>query len=193
MLLVDTHNVVYVSRFFYSHNDRPVGLLVAAMREELEDGFDGTKCGVMRTVNSGPRATLPHEKTMPQMPLAGETLIAGIGASVGGYHAESGAISSAGSMSIDQRCCLDAASASDAARKLALFPGASCTAANDAGLRPIREAGFDNFIRHRIGHGMGIQGHNAAWDARQRDRRRWIFRASLESIGSASMAIAPSP
>jgi Xaa-Pro dipeptidase len=102
---------------------------------------------------------------MPQTPLAGETLIAGIGASVGGYHAESGAISSAGSMSIDQRCCLDAASASDVARKLALFPGASCTAANDAGLRPIREAGFDNFIRHRIGHGMGIQGHDAAWDA----------------------------
>ena len=27
----------------------------------------------------------------------------------------------------------------------------------------LREAGYGDFIRHRIGHGMGVEGHEAPW------------------------------
>ena len=142
-----------------------IGLSAAqhAMRAELNSAFSSTKCGLVGTVHSGPRAALPHGKTMPRTPLAGEVLIAGIGASVGGYHAESGATFSVGSMSTEQRRCLDAANASDAACRSALVPGTACSSVNDSALRAIGDAGFGKFIRHRIGHGMGVQGHEAPW------------------------------
>ena len=34
---------------------------------------------------------------------------------------------------------------------------------NEAALAPIRRAGLGNAIRHRIGHGMGVEGHEAPW------------------------------
>ena len=139
-----------------------LGTAQAAMKRELE-AFSRTKCGLVGTVHSGARAALPHGKTLPRIPRGGETLIAGIGASVGGYHAESGATFILGSPSPDQLSCLEAAEASDLAGRAALVPGVSCTAVNDAALAPIREAGFGAFIRHRIGHGMGVQGHEAPW------------------------------
>lgn len=134
-----------------------------AMRRELGPGFGHTKCGIVGTVHSGARAALPHGKTLARTPLTGETLIAGIGASVGGYHAESGATFVVGAISAHQRHCLEAAAASDRAGCEALAPGASCTAVNEAALVPIHEAGLGAFLRHRIGHGMGVQGHEAPW------------------------------
>jgi Xaa-Pro aminopeptidase len=139
-----------------------LGTAQAAMKREL-GAFSRTNCGLVGTVHSGARAALPHGKTLPRIPQAGETLIAGIGASVGGYHAESGATFIVGSPSADQQTCLEAAEASDRAGRAALTPGAFCTAVNDAALAPIREAGLGEFIRHRIGHGMGVQGHEAPW------------------------------
>ncbi len=135
----------------------------AAMAQDLGPAFGHTKCGIVGTVHSGARAALPHGKTLARQPLYGETLIAGIGASVGGYHAESGATFVIGHASDDQWRCLEAAAASDAAGRAALTPGASCTAVNDAALEPVRAAGLGDFIRHRIGHGMGVQGHEAPW------------------------------
>ena len=140
-----------------------LGFAQRAMKRELGPEFGPTKCGLVGTVHTGARSALPHGKTLPRTPEHGETLIAGIGASVGGYHAESGATFAIGYITAEQRPCLEAAQAADAAGCAALVPGASCTAVNDAALRPIREAGLSSFIRHRIGHGMGVQGHEAPW------------------------------
>ena len=42
-------------------------------------------------------------------------------------------------------------------------PGRALHAVNEAALGPIRAAGLGDAIRHRIGHGMGIEGHEAPW------------------------------
>ena len=34
---------------------------------------------------------------------------------------------------------------------------------NDAAWAVLREYGYGDFIRHRIGHGMGVEGHEAPW------------------------------
>lgn len=133
------------------------------MAAELGDLPDRTRCGLTGTVHSGPRAALPHGRTMARTPLAGETLIAGIGASVAGYHAESGATFVVGEPDGDTLDCLRAAEACDAAAQAALRPGVRCEAVNEAALAVLREAGFGEAIRHRIGHGMGIAGHEAPW------------------------------
>lgn len=140
-----------------------LGAAQQAMQAELGDLIDRTRCGLTGTVHSGPRAALPHGKTMARTPRPGETLIAGIGASVAGYHAESGATFVVGEPAGDTLDCLHAAQRADAAAQAALRPGATCASVNEAALDVLRAAGFGAAIRHRIGHGMGIAGHEAPW------------------------------
>ena len=45
----------------------------------------------------------------------------------------------------------------------ALTARVPCQRVNDAALGPIRAAGLSDAIRHRIGHGMGVEGHEAPW------------------------------
>jgi Xaa-Pro dipeptidase len=125
--------------------------------------FQGTKMGITATVHSGPRAALPHGATLPRRPRPGETLIAGIGASLGGYHAESGATFTLGAASPEQARIMAAMEAATEATRTALAGGAACAAVNEAAMAPLRAAGLRAAIRHRIGHGMGVEGHEAPW------------------------------
>ena len=135
----------------------------AKMDAELGEAFGKVKNGVTGTVHSGPRAALPHGKPMARTPNPGDVLIAGIGTSVGGYHAESGATFVLGEPSAEQLRCLRAAAACNDAAVTALRPGATCAEVNEAALKVLREAGLGDHIRHRIGHGMGVQGHEGPW------------------------------
>lgn len=140
-----------------------VGAARALQVSELGGRFGAARTTVVGTVHTGPRAALPHGQTMARTPRPGEVLIAGIGAAVGGYHAESGATFVLGEPSADQRRCLLAAEACHDAAVAALRVGAPCADVNDAGLAELRSAGLTDAIRHRVGHGMGIQGHEAPW------------------------------
>jgi Xaa-Pro aminopeptidase len=42
-------------------------------------------------------------------------------------------------------------------------PGATCEAVDRAARDELRAAGLGPAIRHRIGHGMGLEGHEAPW------------------------------
>jgi Xaa-Pro dipeptidase len=140
-----------------------VGAASAKLKRELGPAFDGTELQVAGSVHSGPRGALPHGQTTARRPQPGDTIIAGIGATVGGYHAESGATFVYGEPVRDTMACLKAAAAADAAGIAALRPGARCEDVNIAALAEIEAAGFGAFIRHRIGHGMGVQGHEGPW------------------------------
>lgn len=133
------------------------------LKEATGSAFEHTKTTVVGTVHSGPRAALPHGRTSQRVPERGDTLIAGIGACVGNYHAESGATFTAGRASAEQMRCLEAAQACDVAAALALGVGVTGAEVNEAALGVLRQAGFGEAIRHRIGHGMGVEGHEAPW------------------------------
>jgi Xaa-Pro dipeptidase len=131
--------------------------------QDLGEVFANTKVGVTATVHTGPRAALPHGNPIHRKPDYGDVLIAGVGGSVGGYHAESGATFVLGEATSEQLYCLNAAATCNDAAVAALRVGASCKDVNEAALEQLKEAGLSDFIRHRIGHGMGIQGHEAPW------------------------------
>lgn len=133
------------------------------MRAALGDAFEGTPTRVVGTVHTGPQAALPHGRPGPRRPREGDVLIAGIGVAVGGYHAESGATFVFGPADDEQRRCLLAAEACDLAAREACVPGALGEAVNEAGQAVLRAAGLGAHIRHRIGHGMGLQGHESPW------------------------------
>jgi Xaa-Pro dipeptidase len=125
--------------------------------------FAGTPMGITASVLSGPRAALPHGAVLERTPLGGETLIAGIGASLGGYHAESGVTLIVGGISSEQRRIMQAMQTCNDAGVNACAVGRTCVEVNDAALSALRAAGLSDAIRHRIGHGMGLEGHEAPW------------------------------
>ncbi len=133
------------------------------MKAEVGELFKLRGRAVVGTVHSGPRAALPHGAPIERKPLPGEPLIAGIGASVGGYHAESGATFIVGEPTGDRMKVLQAAADCDAAAIKALRAGQTCASVNEAALAVLKDAGLSDAIRHRIGHGMGIEGHEAPW------------------------------
>lgn len=136
---------------------------LGALKAAHGAAFAGTKLGISASVHSGPRAALPHGATSHRKPQRGDTLIAGIGCALGGYHAESGVTLIVGEMSAEQCRVMEAMQACDAAAVSALRPGARCQDVNDAALDALRVAGLGDAIRHRIGHGMGVEGHEAPW------------------------------
>ena len=125
--------------------------------------FQGTKMAITASVHSGPRAALPHGTVLARRPRPGEPVIAGIGCSLGGYHAESGVTLVCDDISAEQRRVMQAMEDANSATLDALARGLTCAAVNDAALAPIRAAGLGATIRHRIGHGMGVEGHEAPW------------------------------
>jgi Xaa-Pro aminopeptidase len=140
-----------------------VGATLEKMVAELGAQYGRRGLKVTGTVHSGPRAALPHGEPINRRPMPGEPIIAGIGAMIGGYHAESGATFVYGEPDAETLRCLRAAAACNDAAVEALRPGASCASVNTAALAVLREAGLGDAIRHRIGHGMGLEGHEAPW------------------------------
>lgn len=135
----------------------------AAMAAQHNATFAGTKMGITSSVHSGPRAALPHGAVLHRVPQKGEPIIVGIGASLGGYHAESAATFVCGDLTADQRHVMQAMTDANDATREALAHHLPCAQVNDAALAPIRAAGLGDAIRHRIGHGMGVEGHEAPW------------------------------
>jgi len=137
------------------------------VRESLSDvhgeKFQGTKVAITASVHSGPRAALPHGSVISRKPKPREPIIAGIGCCIGGYHAESGATFVLGEISKEQSLLMSAMTQAGTATVEALQNGTRCDQVNEIALEKIREAGFGSAIRHRIGHGMGIEGHEAPW------------------------------
>jgi Xaa-Pro dipeptidase len=134
-----------------------------ALFAKHKSAFAGTPMGITASVHSGPRAALPHGAVLERTPVGGETVIAGIGASLGGYHAESGVTLIVGEISSEQSRIMQAMQTCNDAGVNACAAGRTCVEANDAALSALRAAGLSDAIRHRIGHGMGLEGHEAPW------------------------------
>ncbi len=135
----------------------------AKMKHELADLINFYRGAVALTAHTGPRAALPHGQPGPVAIQPGDALIVGIGVRVGGYHAESGCTFVLSQPSADQLRCLRASWECDEAAFAALKPGTTCSSVNEAAWAVLRDYGYGDFIRHRIGHGMGIEGHEAPW------------------------------
>lgn len=135
----------------------------ALLVETHGEAFQNTKIGITASVHSGPRAALPHGSVLPRRPRPGEPVIAGIGCSLGGYHAESGVTLVCGEPDAEQRHVMETMSEANRVTVHALEAGLGCAEVNEAALGVLRDAGFSDAIRHRIGHGMGVEGHEAPW------------------------------
>ena len=133
------------------------------MLNNLSAEFDETPCNVVATIHSGPRGAFPHGKSLSRIPKKNETLICGVGACVGGLYAESGVTFILGEPNHDQMDIINTMKEVNDEVISNLKEGIECEDINQIATRIYKDSGYFKFVRHRIGHGMGFEGHEAPW------------------------------
>lgn len=113
----------------------------------------------------GERSAYPHGLMSDRKPRPGDAIECGFGALVSTYESESEHTFLYGEPDRQTLSYFNAMYGAWKAGMEAAKPGARCSDVNEASLRVIREAGYEHFLRHRMGHGKGLQEHEAPWVA----------------------------
>jgi Xaa-Pro dipeptidase len=136
------------------------------MSRELRDvvgvGIDPPFGGL---VPFGKRSAFPHAVPSKDRLQKGDALILSFGAQVGGYYVECERSFCIGKPSDYARRLFGAMLASHDTGVAQLKAGAVAENVDRRALAEIRKAGFAKFLRHRTGHGIGLQGHESPWIA----------------------------
>lgn len=114
-------------------------------------------------VCSGPRSAFPHGLPTGRRIAPGENLILSVACFVGGYFAESERTFVLGDPSADQRHRYETDRLAQEVGTQGLVAGARCGEVNRKCLDVVRAAGLGPFLRHRQGHGIGVQNHEPPW------------------------------
>lgn len=110
-------------------------------------------------VASGPNSALPHATITDRRLQPGDLLILDWGAASGGYFSDLTRTFAVGELSRElKQIHALALSANEAARRAAA-PGALCADVDAAARRTIADGGYGEYFVHRVGHGLGLEGH----------------------------------
>ena len=113
----------------------------------------------------GKRSAFPHAVPSKDRLKKGDALILSYGAKVGGYNVECERSFSVGKPSDYAKRLYDAMLAAHDTGAASMKEGAIAEDVDKSSLDQIRKAGFEKFLRHRTGHGIGLEGHEAPWIA----------------------------
>lgn len=114
-------------------------------------------------VYAGPNAANPHGLPSSRRVRRGDTLILSLGAAVLSRFVESERTFVIGEPSADQRRYFETARTAQHVGTEAMRVGRTCADVNAECLGVIRDAGMGEYLRHRQGHGIGVQQHEAPW------------------------------
>ena len=137
--------------------------VVARMQDEMPDMVFLNAVLVNGAVLYGPHSAYPHGLMTDRKPQPGDVIECGFGALVATYESESEHTFIYGEPDKQQISYFNAMYGAWKAGMEAARPGVTCAEVNKASLSVIREAGYEKFLRHRMGHGKGLQEHEAPW------------------------------
>ena len=136
------------------------------MSKELNDvvgvGIDAPFGGL---VPFGKRSAFPHAIPSKDRLRPGDALIMSFGAQIGGYNVECERSFSVGKPTDYAKRLYDAMLAAHDAGAENLKEGAVAEEVDKKSLDQIRKAGFEKFLKHRTGHGIGLESHEPPWIA----------------------------
>jgi Xaa-Pro dipeptidase len=113
----------------------------------------------------GKRSAFPHAVPSKDRLKTGDALILSFGAKVGGYNVECERSFSLGKPNDYAKRLFDAMLAAHDMAAENMKEGAVAEEVDKKSLDQIRKAGFEKFLRHRTGHGIGLEGHESPWIA----------------------------
>lgn len=140
------------------------GLLEAALRESGSDGFP-----FPTIVASGPNSALPHARPTARQICPGDFLLVDFGAVVAGYCSDITRTFVVGHATDEQRDVYEIVRLANERAALALHPGMSGRDADGVARGYIEDRGFGEMFGHSLGHGIGLEVHEAPRLARTAD------------------------
>jgi Xaa-Pro dipeptidase len=113
----------------------------------------------------GRRSAFPHAVPSKDRIKNGDALIISYGCTVGGYNVECERSFVIGKPTDYAKRLYDAMLAAHDTGIENMKEGAVAEEVDRMSLEQIRKAGFEKFLRHRTGHGIGLEGHESPWIA----------------------------
>ncbi len=115
-------------------------------------------------VQFGPNAALPHGSPQQRRLEEGQPVLMDCGTSVEGYTSDITRTQWFGGEPAERfRIVYNTLHDAQTAAMTLGRPGVACQEMDRAARRVIREAGFGEYFTHRLGHGMGMEGHEAPY------------------------------
>lgn len=141
------------------------GVLERALREEGSEGF-----AFPTIVAAGPRAALPHAQPTHHAVREGNFLLFDFGALVEGYCSDVTRTVVVGRATAEQREFYEVVREANAAARSAIRPGMTGRDADAAARSYIERHGLGELFGHSLGHGIGLEIHEAPRVARTNEQ-----------------------
>ncbi|MFD4292347.1 aminopeptidase P family protein [Rhodococcus sp. NPDC058505] len=125
----------------------------------LEHGGDGVSFETI--VAAGANSAIPHHRPTDAVLASGDFVKLDFGATVAGYHSDMTRTYVLGSAAAWQRDVYDLVLRSQAAGRAALAPGVAVGEVDAASRSVIEDAGHGDLFLHGLGHGVGLEIHEA--------------------------------
>ena len=144
-----------------------VGRTEADVSREIGERLvaEGHQVAAFAIVASGPNSASPHHAATSRVIEPGEPIVLDIGGTLDGYCSDTtrtvwvtgGAVAR---VPTDEfRTVYELVRAANAAGTAAARPDASCEGLDEVARRVIRDGGYGDAFIHRLGHGIGLDGH----------------------------------
>ncbi len=117
-------------------------------------------------LHGGGNTALPHSGPLPYRIQAGDPLLIDFGAVYQGYRADitrTVFVGVVGDISPEFRHFYSVVQAANAAGRAVAGPGVAAEAVDIAAKSVLIDAGYERLIRHRTGHGIGLESHEAPY------------------------------
>jgi Xaa-Pro dipeptidase len=114
-------------------------------------------------LHAGGNTALPHSGPLDYRMQAGDPLLFDFGATYAGYCADITRVVFIGAASPAQRDFYAVVEAANAAGRAAAGPGVTAESVDRAARQVIVDAGYESLMRHRTGHGLGMEAHEAPY------------------------------
>ena len=114
-------------------------------------------------VYAGPNSALPHGLPTRRRIQPGDTLILSLGTAVASRFVESERTFIIGEPTAEQERYYEADRQAQEIGTAAMRTGRTCAEVNRICLDVLRDHGLGDYIRHRQGHGIGVQNHEPPW------------------------------
>jgi Xaa-Pro aminopeptidase len=134
-------------------------LAVLLERAMIDRGADGVAFDTI--VASGPNGAIPHHSPGERAFRRGDLITIDCGARLGGYHADMTRTVALGEPAAWQREVYELVAAAQLAGIRAAVPGADIEAVDASARDLIAEAGHADHFGHGLGHGVGLEVHEA--------------------------------
>ena len=132
--------------------------LAAILENEMKArGGEGLSFDVI--LHAGGNTALPHSGPLEYRIQHGDPLLFDFGATFGGYCADITRTFFVGAVTDEQRDFYAVVQAANEAARRAATPGVTAESVDRAARQVIIDAGYEALMRHRTGHGLGMQAH----------------------------------